>query len=87
MPNPGKIIRSIGDLIIIALLITIISGCSTLESYTDIYVDNVIVPIIEQNPTYNSIEDQIEIRTEQLLRQHIIDVISDTECAGFSCVE
>ena len=87
MPNPGKILRSIGDLIIIALLITIISGCSTLESYTDIYVDNVIVPIIEQNPTYNSIEDQIEIRTEQLLRQHIIDVISDTECAGFSCVE
>ena len=87
MLNPGKIIRSIGDLIIIALLITIISGCSTLESYTDIYVDNVIVPIIEQNPTYNSIEDQIEIRTEQLLRQHIIDVISETECAGFSCVE
>ena len=87
MLNPGKIIRSIGDLIIIALLITIISGCSTLESYTDIYVDNVIVPIIEQNPTYNSIEDQIEIRTEQLLRQHVIDVISETECAGFSCVE
>ena len=87
MPNPGKILRSIGDLIIIALLITIISGCSTLESYTDIYVDNVIVPIIEQNPTYNSIEDQIEIRTEQLLRQHIIDVITETECAGFSCVE
>ena len=87
MPNPGKILRSIGDLIIIALLITIISGCSTLESYTDIYVDNVIVPIIEQNPTYNSIEDQIEIRTEQLLRQHVIDVIRETECAGFSCVE
>lgn len=87
MPNPGKILRSIGDLIIIALLITIISGCSTLESYTDIYVDNVIVPIIEQNPTYNSIEDQIEIRTEQLLRQHVIDVITETECAGFSCVE
>lgn len=87
MLNPGKILRSIGDLIIIALLITIISGCSTLESYTDIYVDNVIVPIIEQNPTYNSIEDQIEIRTEELLRQHVIDVITETECAGFSCVE
>lgn len=87
MPNPGKIIRSIGDLIIIALLLNFISGCSTLESYTDIYVDNVIVPIIEQNPTYNSIEDQIEIRTEELLRQHVIDVITETECAGFSCVE
>ena len=87
MPNPGKIIRSIGDLIIIVLLITIISGCSTLESYTDIYVDSVIVPVIEQNPTYTSAEAQIQIRTEQLLRQHIIDVITETECAGFSCVE
>ena len=80
MLTPSKIFRTLVDVCVIGFLVMFITGCST--------VQHIVVPVLENPPTYQNIDEIIELRTQELFREFLLDAVKDEpECTGFACVE